>query len=331
MKTTRTMQSKSSRAITKIGLASLIFGGGVAASFAAPFPAEAQDASRLRQEAYQELAPRFFNKSFSIEASLVSVAGPEFWEKSFGRKIEGCPAAPAETPLQSTSLEFTSGGKGPWAGSLDGINTTVTKPTGIKGTGFAVPSNSTARLPEFQQGPEFEFSFGNVWDVKRALVDQAADAFDRCASALPPGDYSDGRLSRLCGLPPVTRGAQGQTCIPSVSGTVYEKTAAGDGYRVVITKQTMCDFVGFGKEANTSTGFFSCFIERSEGIAKITEATTPIEAKTAVKSAVKSAAQRAMRVCKSSPKAKSHRKLAKCVNSAMTKSLSGKGALLSGK
>lgn len=331
MDTTRPIQTKGSRLIGKLRLASLIFSCGVVVSLGAPFPLEAQDSSRLRQEAYQEMAPKFFNKSFSIEASLVSVAGPEFWEKSFGRKIEGCPAAPAETPLQSTSLEFTSGGKGPWAGSLDGINTTVTKPTGIKGTGFAVPSNSTARLPEFQQGPEFEFSFGNVWDVKRALVDQAADAFDRCASALPPGDYSDGRLSRLCVLPPVTRGAQGQTCIPSVSGTVYEKTAAGDGYRVVITKQTMCDFVGFGKEANTSTGFFPCFIERSEGIAKITEATTPIEAKTAVKSAVKSAAQRAMRVCKSSPKAKSHRKLAKCVNSAMAKTLSGTGAILRGK
>ena len=123
----------------------------------------------------------------------------------------------------------------------------------------------------------------------------------------------------------MTRGAQGQTCIPSVSGTVYEKTAAGDGYRVVITKQTMCDFVGFGKEANTSSGFFSCFIERSEGIAKITEATT---SSIAAKTAVKSAAQRAMRVCKSSPKAKSHRKLAKCVNSAMAKSLSSKGAIV---
>lgn len=325
MKTTRTIQSKSSGSITKISLAFFMVSGGLAGYFGTAIRVEAQDSSRLRQEAYQEMAPKFFNKSFSIEASLVSVAGPEFWENVFGRKIEGCPAASVEAPSQTISLEFASGGKGAWAGSLDGINTTVTKPTGIKGAGFAVPSSSTARLPEFQQGPEFEFSFGNVWDVKRALVDQAADAFDRCASALPPGDYSDERLSRLCVLPPVTRGAQGQTCIPSVSGTVYEKTAAGDGYRVVITKQTMCDFVGFGKEANTSTGFFSCFIERSEGIAKISEATTSsIETKTAVKSA----AQRAMRVCKSSPKAKSHRKLAKCVNSAMTKSLSSKGVIL---
>jgi hypothetical protein len=328
MKTTRPIQSKSSASITKISLAFFMVSGGLAGYFGTAITVEAQDSSRLRQEAYQEMAPKFFNKSFSIEASLVSVAGPEFWENVFGRKIEGCPAASVEAPSQTISLEFASGGKGAWAGSLDGINTTVTKPTGIKGAGFAVPSNSTARLPEFQQGPEFEFSFGNVWDVKRALVDQAADAFDRCASALPPGDYSDGRLSRLCVLPPVTQGAQGQTCIPSVSGTVYEKTAAGDGYRVVITKQTMCDFVGFGKEANTSTGFFPCFIERSEGIAKITAATTSsIETKTAVKSA----AQRAMRVCKSSPKAKSHRKLAKCVNSAMAKSLGSKGVILNSK
>lgn len=272
--------------------------------------------SARRETARSEIGPLFFGKQVSIQAQLSSFDGPEWWERNFGTKVFGCPAAPVTDQAQEMSLTFTTGGAGAWAGDLDGINTEIKKPTGAIGSGFAVPSNSTARLPEMRSGPELEFLFDGTADVKRSLVDAVAEKVDRCFSNLPPGTYLGDELSRLCPVPEVTRGQQKQTCVPYVSGVIGDKLADGSGYKVLITQQTMCDFVGYGRSGNTNTTFTPCFFQRYEGVATMADRRSSAEMR-----AVKIASKKALRDCGKNNRALGSRKIAQCVHKSMVKSM----------
>lgn len=278
--------------------------------------ASAEDLSTRREKARSEVGPLFFNKEVSIEAQLASVDGPEWWERNFGKKVFGCPAAPSTDQPQELSMEFSTGGAGAWAGDLDGINTDIRKPTGAIGGGFAVPSNSTARLPEMQSGPELEFLFDGTADVKRSLVDAAAEKFDRCFSNLPAGTYLGDELSRLCPAPEVTRSQQKQTCVPYVSGVIGEKLADGSGYKVSITQQTMCDFVGYGRSGDTSTAFTPCFFQRYEGVAKMDGRRSSAKIRS-----LKAASKKALRECGKNVRKLDPRKVVQCVHKSMIKSM----------
>jgi hypothetical protein len=257
----------------------------------------------------------FFDKQVSIQAQLVSAEGPEWWEKTFGKKVFGCPALPSTGQPEELSIAFSTGGAGAWAGDLDGINTDIRKPTGAIGSGLVVPSKSTARLPESQSGPEFEFLFDGTSDVKRALVDAAAEKIDRCVSNLPVGNYLGDDLSRLCPAPEVSRGEQNQTCVPYVRGVIGEKLADGSGYKVSVTQQTMCDFVGYGRSGNTNTGFTSCSFHYYEGVAQMDG-----EKSSARLRSLKAVSRKALRDCGRNGRKLDSRKIARCVEKSMAKS-----------
>ena len=119
-----------------VALAAILFNG------TTTMDATAQDLSALRREGLAEISTLFLKKQVEIKANLVSTSGPEFWENAFGKQLYGCPESPVTDASQDLSLRFSSGNAGAWAGDLDGINTLISKPTGAKGGGFAIPSNS---------------------------------------------------------------------------------------------------------------------------------------------------------------------------------------------
>ena len=271
-----------------------------------------EDLSALRQKALADVGPVFLNKRVSIEANLVSSEGPEWWQKVFGTKVFGCPANPVTEPSQKLSLNFITGKAGRWAGSLDGINTAITKSTGAIGGGLAVPSNSSGRLPEVQSGPEFDFSFDGTQDVRRALVDVVAEQIDKCVSKLPLGSYKGDEISRLCPAPEVTRSQQKQTCVPVVTGSIGEQLADGSGYKVNVNQQTRCDFVGYGRSGDSNTGFTSCFSQHYEGVAKIEDGQQ--SAKT---SALRASARQALNDCGKRGRKRDSGRIAQCVHKSM--------------
>jgi hypothetical protein len=275
-----------------------------------------EDLSSLRRRGLEEVSPLFLNKQVSIQAQLVSAEGPEWWERNFNTRVSGCPANPVTDPSAELSLNFSSGGAGSWAGDFDGINTKISKPTGAIGYGLAVPSNSTSRVSERQERPELEFTFDGTMEVKRALVDAAAEQIDRCFSSLPSGSYSGDQLSQLCPAPEVTRAQQRQTCVPYVSGFIGEKLADGSGYKVYVNQQTMCDFVGYGRSGNSNTNFTPCFFQRYEGVAKIDGGPQSTKVR-----ALKAASKKALRACGKIGRKRDSRKTARCVQASMVKSM----------
>jgi hypothetical protein len=278
--------------------------------------AHGEDLSSRRRRGLDEVTPLFLNKQVSIQAQLVSAEGPEWWERNFKTSVFGCPATPVTEPSAELSLNFSSGGAGAWAGDFDGINTKISKPTGAIGFGLAVPSKSTSRLSDRQTRPELEFTFDGTMDVKRALVDAAAEQIDRCFSKLPAGIYAGDQLSRLCPAPEVTRAQQKQTCVPYVSGVIGEKLADGSGYKVYLNQQTMCDFVGYGRSGNTNTSFTPCFFQSYEGVATIVGG--PQSAKFR---ALKAASKKALKACGKIGRKRDSGKTAKCVQTSMVKSM----------
>jgi hypothetical protein len=261
----------------KISLRPMCFLAFVALGFTSA-SARADDYGRERERAVRELAP-FFRKQVVIESALVRSTGPEWTENLFKKKLFGCPAQPA-APIEPTkNLSFTTAGPGPWAGAVDGINITITTPDGMQGGSLAVPSNSTARLPEYSRGPELEFFFDATLNVRRALVDAAAAEFDRCFSRLPPGSYPSDELQRLCPYRPISRAEQKQSCVVSTSGTIGAPLPDGSGFELRLIESTVCDFIGYGRSGDTNTGFTTCFFNEYAGTAKLSAEFLPATAK----------------------------------------------------
>jgi hypothetical protein len=232
----------------------------------------ADDYRTQRRKAVRELE-QYFNKQFVIQSSLVTANGPDYFDRTFGQngryKLVGCPEAPVAQPLPSKRIVFTSSGPAAWAGYLDGLNVPTRSVDGVRGGGFAVPTNSTARIPENQRGPEFEFEFNGTWDVKRALVDAAAAEFERCYNSLPSGRYDDVDLQRLCPYRQVSRSEQNQTCVVATRGIIGSRVPGTDEFEVKVYESTLCDFVGIGGSGETNTFFVSCFQNEYEGTATI--------------------------------------------------------------
>jgi hypothetical protein len=296
-------------ALLTLTLAAVVNALGLAAAYG-------EDLSSLRRKGLNEVSPLFLNKQVSIQAQLVSAEGPEWWERNFNTKAFGCPANPVTDPSEELSLNFSTGRAGTWAGDFDGINTEIRKPTGAIGYGLVVPSNSTARLSERQTRPELEFTFDGTMNVKRALVDAAAEQIDQCVSKLPSGIYAGDELSRLCPAPEVTRAQQKQTCVPYVSGFIGEELADGSGYKVYVNHQTMCDFVGYGRSGNSNTSFTPCFFQRYEGVAKIDGGPQSARFR-----ALKAASKKALRACGNIGRKRDSAKTAQCVQTSMVKSM----------
>lgn len=241
---------------------------GLAALCAIGNSSYADDYSSGRAQARRELAP-YFKKQVVIQGTLESSSGPEWSEKFFGTKLFGCPAQPAAPIEETKALSFRTAGPGPWAGGIDGINISITAPDGTQGGSLAVPSNSTARIPEDRRGAELQFFFDPTLNVRRALVDAAAAEFDRCFSRLEPGRYSSDELERLCSYRRVSRSEQKQTCVVGIDGTIGAPLPDGSGFEVKLRESTVCDFVGYGKSGDTNTGYTTCFYNEYKGVAKI--------------------------------------------------------------
>jgi hypothetical protein len=228
----------------------------------------ADENSGERERGRTEVSP-YFNKQVAVRAALVRSSGPEWSEQFFNTSLFGCPTAPAAPVEPTKDITFTTAGAGAWAGAVDGINTVITTPDGTRGGGFAIPSNSTARVPESNKGPELQFLFDGTLNVRRALIDAAAAEFDRCFSKLPAGSYSSDDLMRLCPYRTVTRDQQKQTCVVNIEGSVGQARSDGSGFDVTLTESTMCDFVGYGRSGDTNTSFIACYYNEYQGVATI--------------------------------------------------------------
>ena len=125
--------------------------GAIALSCSLANDARADDYRRQRRNAVRELE-QYFNKQFVIQSSLVSATGPDYFDRIFGQtgryKLVGCPESPVAQPVPSKRIVFTSSDPAAWAGYLDGLNVPTRSVDGVRGGGFAVPTNSTARIPE---------------------------------------------------------------------------------------------------------------------------------------------------------------------------------------
>lgn len=285
----------------------------------------AEDLSARRSEAKQEVGPLFFNKFISIEAKLTDSSGPEYWQKLFGKPFVGCP----EQPLESTgtySIELTTSGAGPWAGSLDGINLKIESVSSYPGGALAIPSNSTAKAPSSFKGPELSFAFYQTDNVKRAAIDRAAQEIDKCLSKLPPGNYTGDSIARLCPYPEIPTSQLRQSCAVNTYGDIREKLSDGSGYKVIVHEQLMCDSVGYGKPAPRNTGWVSCYQNTYTGVANITSGRGGARVL-----ALRAASKVAMRKCsgKAEIKAKgNNRKIGRCATNSIAHSLAEKKTLL---
>lgn len=278
-------------------------------------PAQADDTESLRRAGLSEVREAFMRRGFAVDATLVERTGPEFLSGLVGKPLEGCPAAPVADFSDTFSIKFQVGDAQSWAGKNDGVNTRIKTDTGLIGTGFALPSNSSALLPENQSGPQFNFMFDGTNNVQRALIDQAIQRLDACLEALPPGSYPGDELARLCPYPEIPREQAGQTCVVSIFGMLTEATSDG-GFKVTVNRSTMCDFVGFNGTASTSTSFKNCFNERYEGTARMLTTGS-------LKSFVRAAAATAQNRCKRSGKAGvvAGRRINRCVARSMTQAM----------
>ena len=303
----------------KIEISSLSF---IALAFSLS-PVFAQDYRQEREEARRELAP-YFQKEVAIQSALVESTGPEWIEKLGPKyKLVGCPEQPIRQADATKELTFRTAGPGPWAGAVDGINIEIKDPDGREGGSVAYPSNSTARLPEDKKkGPKYEFFFDPTINIRRALVDAAIDAFDRCFSKLPPGRFTSDELDRLCPYRPVSRDQQGQTCVVSTTGTIGRPMGDGSGYEVEVNESTVCDFVGIGRSGDTNTSFTTCFNNTYKGVATLSAQVAPATAKQRLLRSVRS------RMSKMCTKARSGRRLSnakmqECVMRQMSKVMAG--------
>jgi hypothetical protein len=198
--------------------------------------AEAQDYERQRRAAKSEIR-QYFNKQFVVTGNLVRSTGPEALNYSpflNGKKVVGCPSQPLSPVTDSKQVTFRSTRPTQWAGGLDGLNVPTRNIDGSRGGGLAVPRNSTARADTPLDFPEFEFEFNGIWDLKRGLVDAAAEEFERCFSNLPAGAYEEADLKRLCPYREVTRDQQGQSCVAAVRGVIGKPLDDGSGYEASI-------------------------------------------------------------------------------------------------
>jgi hypothetical protein len=286
-------------------------------------PVYAEDYRQEREEARRELAP-YFRKEVAIQSALVESTGPEWIEKLGARyRLVGCPEQPIRQADATKELIFRTAGPGPWVGAVDGINIEIKNPDGRVGGSVAYPSNSTARLPDDNKnGPKYEFFFDETLNVRRALVDAAIAAFDRCFSKLPPGRFTSDELDRLCPYRPVSRDQQRQTCVVSTNGTIGRPLIDGIGYEVEVNESTLCDFVGISRSGDTNTSFTTCFNNTYKGVATLSAQIAPLTAKQKL---LRSARSRISRMCTKSRSGRRLRnpKMQECVVSQMSKVMAG--------
>jgi hypothetical protein len=263
--------------------------------------AQGDEIDPLRERARKEVAPLFFGKFVSIDAALVDSSGPEKWRKLFGKPLVGCPRASFPS-AETMNLELTTAGGGPWAGSLDGINVRVTSAAGSSGGGLAMPSNSTARVPNSEKGPAFSFFFNQTSNVERGVIDRAAREVDQCLSKLPAGRYEGDEISRLCPYPELPVANFRQTCVVDTYGDISDPLPDGSGYAVTVIEQLMCDGVGYGRAQPTSTAWLPCYTNTYRGVAEIKSGTGGARI-----AALRDAAKSALRRCSSNISGKSRR------------------------
>jgi hypothetical protein len=235
----------------------------------------AQELNDRRRQAKDEVS-YLFNRGFKINAELVSVDGPDDFKWFKNRSIVGCPDSAAIEAMPKKSLSFNSGRSTTWAGDLDGLNVDVRNERNVQGIGFAIPSNSTARLPEANGAPAFQFEFNASADPGRAVVDLAGERAGQCLQGLPEGSYSNEELARLCPYTPPTRAEIGQTCILVTSGEIGDPLPDGSGYEAKVTDATLCNFVDLGW--GESNGFTTCYAHSYKGIAELSERSGEVSA-----------------------------------------------------
>ena len=301
----------------------VLYGLALVAIYSPVSLALADDYRQERAKARRELAP-YFEKEVAIESAFVESSGPE-WAEKLGPsyKLIGCPVLPLTAASATKDLTFRTAGPGPWAGAVDGINISIEAPDGKKGGSVAYPSNSTARLPEDSKaGPTYEFFFDATLNVRRALVDAAIAEFDRCFSQLPPGDYTSKEFERRCPYRPVSRDQQNQTCVVNTTGSITRPLADGSGYEVEVHESTLCDFVGFGKNANTNTSFTTCYNNSYKGVATLSSQVTQASAK---QKFLRSARARMTKLCATtrSGRRMTIRTVPQCVMRQMSKLMAG--------
>lgn len=308
--------------ITKITIGHLVILLGCVLSLASV--SEAQDYERARKAAMSDIR-QFFNKQFVVTGTPVRSFGPERlsdvpWLD--GKKVVGCPAQSLTPVADSKQVIFRSTRPTQWAGGLDGLNVPTRDINGSKGGGLAVPRNSTARLNTPLEAPEFEFEFNGMWDLRRGLVDAAAEEFERCFNTLPPGAYDTAELARLCPYREVTREQQGQTCVASVQGVIGKALNDGSGYEASIIEMTLCDFVGVEGYSRSNTGFNSCYFTEYRGVAQIS---SDFIAPTAAQVKISAAKKKLVSRCaKGRSKAKLRpAKISACVAKGMARAMAG--------
>jgi hypothetical protein len=286
---------------------------------------EAQDYDRQRKAAMSEIK-QFFNKQFVVTGTPVRNFGPE-WLNDVppwlaGKKVVGCPAQSLTPVTDSKQVIFRSTRPTQWAGGLDGLNVPTRNINGAKGGGLAVPRNSTARLNTPLEAPEFEYEFNGIWDVRRGLVDAAAEEFARCFNTLPPGAYEVAELQRLCPYREVTREQQGQTCVASVQGVIGKPLNDGSGYEASIIETTFCDFVGVEGYSRSNEGFNPCYFTEYRGVAQISsDFIAPTETQVKISAAKK---RLVSRCAKGGSKSKRRpAKIRSCVASGMARAMAG--------
>ncbi len=285
---------------------------------------EAQNDERQRAAAMKEIR-QFFNKQFVVTGSLVRATGPEALNEGpwlDGKKVVGCPSQPVSPVAESKQVIFRTTRPTQWAGALDGLNVPTKNIDGSKGGGLAVPRNSTARLDTPLSAPEFEFEFNGIWDLKRGLVDAAAEEFARCFNSLPAGDYDAAELARRCPYREVNRKQQGQSCVASVSGIIGKPLEDGSGYEASIIEYTLCDFVGVEGYSDNNTGFYSCYLTEYKGVAQMS---SNFLARTETQVKISAAKKELVSRC-AQGRAKAKRRPAKiksCVARGMAKAMAG--------
>ena len=285
---------------------------------------EAQNYERQRTAAMREIR-QFFNKQFVVTGSPARSIGPEALNNVpwlDGKKVVGCPSQPLSPVTESKQVIFRSTRPTQWAGGLDGVNVPTKNIDGSKGGGLAVPRNSTARLDTPLSSPEFEFEFNGIWDLKRGLVDAAAEEFERCFNTLPAGDYDADELARRCPYREVTRNQQGQSCVASVSGVIGKPLDDGSGYEASFIEYTLCDFVGVEGYSDNNPGFTSCYFTEYKGVAQMSSNyLAPTETQVKISAAKK---QLVSRCAQGRAKAKRRpSKIRSCVARGMARAMAG--------
>jgi hypothetical protein len=231
--------------------------------------AQAQSLSEKRADAEQK-GREFISAGFKIEASLKKIEGPNS-KSGFFSKLNGCPAAPVSEPNENLAIAIKPGKLTSWAGDFDGVNVDSVKNSNYSmvGYGLVIPKGSTGDS-DAKNNQSFEFQIGDPFLVQRAMVDTAAEKFDRCFAEYADSDLTFEQILEKCPVQNVTKQEQGQTCVLNVFGRVYDQPAGENRFVAKVHETTRCDFIGYDKNSGDgNTGFTTCWVAFYEGTAEL--------------------------------------------------------------